>query len=163
MKLASVAVKFIAARLRGGRQGATAPSAPLDFLFWYSDRFSSPTRRAARGGRAPCTPGPGLRPWEPRFDAWAKRMLDAHAYGQMGAASSIYMFWHSRSMRRWIARAASITCRGSGGQHAHPAGARGAAPARILSPVWLQSAGSTRGSACSHPRASLAPPLRDHR
>ena len=49
---------------------------------------SSPTRRAAEGGRALCTPGPGLRPWEPRFDARACQTLGAHASGQIGAGSN---------------------------------------------------------------------------
>jgi len=40
---------------------------------------SSPARAAAGGGRAPCTPGPGLCPWEPRFDAIVLEKLGVHA------------------------------------------------------------------------------------
>jgi len=46
----------------GEREGQS----PLAYPNWRS----SPARRAARGRLAPCTPGPGLRPWEPQFDAW---------------------------------------------------------------------------------------------
>jgi hypothetical protein len=53
----------------------------------FLDRLSSPTRWAARGGRAPCTPGQGIRPLEPRFDAALCRAPGAHACGQIDATS----------------------------------------------------------------------------
>jgi len=46
-------------RLRGA--AGQSPATP----FLYSDQPLSPARRAARGGRAPGTPGQGLRPLEP--------------------------------------------------------------------------------------------------
>src|SRR6266508_5084439 len=92
---------------------------------------SCPARAAARGDRAPCTPGPELRPWEPQFYAWVCQALGAHADGQIGAGNSECMFWHYRSMRRCLNRAASINCRGSGGGSPAQRGARGAEPPRI--------------------------------
>src|SRR5207247_7158768 len=57
--------------------------------------------------------------------------------------------WHTGGMRRWVYRAASINCRGSGGVLRPQWGARGAKPARIHAATH-QSAGSARGKARSH-------------
>jgi len=67
-------------RLRGGRQ-EVAPGNPD--CSGLPVRCSCPARAAARGGRAPCTPGPGRCPWEPQFDALTCQAPGAHAYGQM--------------------------------------------------------------------------------
>ena len=68
----------------GGGKGRPRPRHPS---FVFVDRCSSPTRRAAKGDRALCTPGPGLRPWEPRFDVCICRAFDVHAYGRTASGS----------------------------------------------------------------------------
>jgi hypothetical protein len=59
---------------------------------------SCPALAAARGVRAPCTPGPGLRPWEPRFDAVVWAASSAHAYGENGAGSDRWVLAHNEGM-----------------------------------------------------------------
>ena len=46
------------------------------------DRLIKYTRKFALMGRHPCTPGPMLRPLEPRLDVIVCRSLAAHACGQ---------------------------------------------------------------------------------
>jgi hypothetical protein len=65
--LTSSSTAMKAFRLRGGRQdGALARLVPYarggKVVPWPC---RCPTRAAARGDRAPCTPGQGLRPLEP--------------------------------------------------------------------------------------------------
>ena len=114
---------------RRAARGHPAPrpgAAPLGTPIRY--RFSSPARRAAGVGRHPCTPGPGLRPWEPQFDASECRGLGAHAWGILERAAAQSMFRHNEGIHQCIDHATDIICRGSGGPPAHPAGsARGGA------------------------------------
>src|SRR5258708_324300 len=64
----------------------------LGTQFLSSDGGWSPARRAARGSPAPCTPGQGLCPLEPRFDVIVCQTLGAHAYGQIRAGIIVYTF-----------------------------------------------------------------------
>ena len=54
-----------AAALRGRRQEAAPGPGRALLGTQYDWECSCPTRAAARGGRAPCTPSQGLRPLEP--------------------------------------------------------------------------------------------------
>jgi hypothetical protein len=89
-------------------------------------------RGERQGAPAPCTAARGLRPFDPRFDAFVCQASGAYACGQIGAGSGRCEFRHNGGMRRWLDRAASITCRGFGGALRPQWGARGAEPARIL-------------------------------
>jgi hypothetical protein len=105
-----------------------------------------PTRAAAGSGRAPCTLGPGLRPWQPRFDVIACSALGAHAYGQLSAGSARFRLCpiissassaqHNRGMCRCSYLGLSITCRGFRGRRTPPAGsARGGAASQRMHQV----------------------------
>jgi len=127
--------------LRGRRQGLLPLRIPLTFDMvmpcpgggkgcCLCESFSlsiwlCPTRAAARGHPAPCTPGPGRFPWEPRFDAVINRALDAHACGLIEAGFYGLASRRHEGMHRGIHPATDIICRGSGGRLTHPAGAAG--------------------------------------
>ena len=111
-------------------------------------RSRCPTRAAARGGRAPCTPGQGLRPLEPRFDVFSMPSVwRACLRADRSRQQQIAWFRHTGGMCRCIDPAASITCRGFGGVLRPQRGARGAEPARICEATNSTAAGSARISA----------------
>ena len=108
-------------RLRGGRLG------------WIACVCDAAALRRRRQGSAapPAPPAQGVAPGNPNstrsHGEGQARMLT----GRSKPAAADAHFWHNRSMRRWINRAASIICRGLGGGSPAQWGARGAEPARI--------------------------------
>src|SRR4051794_18164351 len=146
----------VAIRLRGGRQGQLGPHF-FEFAFLVA-RCSCPTRAAARGDRAPCTPGPGRCPWEPQLDAVAQEMSGAHAYGQIRAGSNVSMFWHTKSMYRCIYSELTSFAGGLGACY-DPNGERdgcplGVKPARIPDQDKVSVAGGAGGRARPHARSA---------
>jgi hypothetical protein len=88
---AAIPVRMV--RLWQAAGWAGTPALPVWGVYPWEPRtkvvsyaLSCPARAAARGGRAPCTPGPGRCPWEPQFDVVTCRASGAHASGQFNTA-----------------------------------------------------------------------------
>ena len=103
-----------------------------------------PCAGGGKGRPRPLHPRPGRCPWHPDLMhgpaerlahmLMGRRELATDDRGLISMQECLQIntngikrssAWHNGGMRRWIVHAASIICRGSGGQPAHPAGGAG--------------------------------------
>ena len=115
---------------------------------FFHDACRSPARRAARGGRAPCTPGLGRCPWEPRFDVSPVERLAHMLTGRPKLENINVCFGTTEACADSLIALLTSIAGGLGGRLALPAGsARGGAHSHARGADELQ-----RGARGAEPR-----------
>ena len=98
---------------------------------FFHDACRSPARRAARGGRAPCTPGLGRCPWEPRFDVSPVERLAHMLTGRPKLENINVCFGTTEACADSLIALLTSIAGGLGGGSPSQRGARGAEPTRM--------------------------------